>query len=185
MAAGRFLSDVRAVILEQGLGKARTQILSKQLENHGGKAEKTLSPKTTHILVGKTTRLCRIPSLLKVKTIPETVLVLRADWLSACLVEADKVGHGAYVVSTEPSPASSPSKDKKTSPAKASSSAVVTPPKPKSSSPSHTLKQSTLDKFLTPSDEEAGERKKDDSPARSPTTPTRPTASLTSPKVAE
>ena len=184
MDTKQFLSGVHAVILEQGLGKARAQILAKQLENHGGKAEKVLSRKTTHILIGKTTRLSRIPNLLKIKCIPEKVLVLRADWLSACLVEAEKIGHDVYVVHTEPSPTTttSPSKDK-TSPTKVSPSAspsgVNTPPK-QTASPSHSLKQS---KFLTPPDEEAEERKIEESSSKLPTTPTRPAVSLTSPKV--
>lgn len=181
MAAKQFLSGVHAVILEQGLGRARAQILAKQLENHGGKAEKVLSRKTTHILIGKTTHLTRIPNLLKMNSIPENVLILRADWLSMCLVAAEKVGHDVYVVHAEPSPATSPSNDK-ASPARVSPSAVNTPPK-KQLSPSHSLKQSTLNKFLTPPDEEAEERKTEESASKLPTTPTRPAASLTSPKV--
>ena len=185
MSDKRFLSEVSAVILEQGLGKARAQILRKQLENHGGKVEKTLSQGTTHILVGKTTRLSRIPNLLKVKSIPEGVLVLRADWLSACLVEAEMVGHGAYVVHPEPSPTTSPSKDNQSqaSSGKASSTlpaAVNTPPKEKASS-SQTAKPSPS---TATNEGVAGESNSaDSSPSKMPTTPTRPAASLTSPKV--
>ena len=184
MSDKRFLSEVSAVILEQGLGKARAQILQKQLENRGGKVEKKLSQGTTHILVGKTTRLSRIPNLLKIKSIPEDVLVLRADWLSACLVEAEIVGHGVYVVHPEPSPTASPSKDSQGSPKKASSTlpaAMSTPPKEKATvsqtaklSPSSAASQGVV----------AGEIKSaDSSPLKMPTTPPRPTASLTSPKV--
>lgn len=192
MSDKRFLSEVSAVILEQGLGKARAQILQKQLENHGGKVEKKLSQGTTHILVGKTTRLSRIPNLLKIKSIPEGVLVLRADWLSACLVEAEMVGHGAYVVHPEPSPTASPSKDSQSSQAstgKVSSTlpaAVNTPPKDKAIlSPSQ---QTAKPSPSTATDEGPGvaareSKSTDSSPSKMPTTPTRPTASLTSPKV--
>lgn len=178
MSDKRFLSEVSAVILEQGLGKARAQILRKQLENHGGKVEKTLSQGTTHILVGKTTRLSRIPNLLKIKSIPEGVLVLRADWLSACLVEAEKVGHGAYVVHPEPSSTASPSKDSQSqvSPGKESSTlpaVVTTPPKPK-----ETVSPSQATKPCTPT---VAEESKSVDP--SPSTSTKPAASLTSPKV--
>ena len=186
MSDKRFLSEVSAVILEQGLGKARAKILQKQLENHGGKVEKTLSQGTTHILVGKTTRLSRIPNLLKIKAIPEGVLVLRADWLSACLVEADMVGHGAYVVHPEPSPTTSPSKDNQSSQASPGkkAAAVNTPPKEKA-----TLSQTTKLSPSTATQQEegvhvAGESKStDSSPSKMPSTPTRPAASLTSPKV--
>ena len=177
MSTKHFLSDVHAVILEQGLGKARVQILTKQLQNHGGKVENTLSRKTTHILVGKTTRLSRIPSLLKIKSIPEDVLVLRADWLSACLVETEKVGHGAYVVHPEPSPTSSPSKDKGTT--KTSPAAVKTPPKQRAS-PRQAVK-------LTSPNEEHGDNKSPEPSSKTPTTPTKPATaaatSLSSPKV--
>ena len=185
MSDKRFLSEVSAVILEQGLGKARAQILQKQLENRGGKVEKKLSQGTTHILVGKTTRLSRIPNLLKIKSIPEDVLVLRADWLSACLVEAEIVGHSAYVVHPEPSPTASPSKDSQGSPKKASSTlpaAMSTPPKEKATV-SQTAK---LSPSTAANDQEvvAGETTSaDSSPSKMPTTPPRPTASLTSPKV--
>ena len=149
--------------------------------------EKTLSQGTTHILVGKTTRLSRIPNLLKVKSIPEGVLILRADWLSTCLVEAEMVGHGAYVVHPEPSPTALPNKDSpsQVSPEKVSSTlpvAVSTPPKPKETV---TPSQATKPSPSTATDEGlAGESKSVDlSPSKMPTTPTRPAASLTSPKV--
>ena len=185
MSGKRFLSDVRAVVLEQGLGKARSQILCKQLENHGGRVDKTVSPSTTHILVGKTTRLSRVPTLLKIKSVPENVLVVRADWLSACLVESEKVGHGAYLVHPEPSPASSPSKDKlptRTSPRLATTSS----PKrhPPSSSPA--AKQLSTDNVRTPPEEKTGcrESKSAESAPGASTSPTRQAAvSLTSPKV--
>ena len=153
------------------MGKARAQILTKQLENNGGKVEKTLSNETTHILVGKTTRLSRIPNLLKIKSVPENVLVLRADWLSACLVDTEKVEHDAYVVHPEPTPSTSPSKDKitpKTSPS------VSTPPRQKPSQ-SQTLKPST--------DRHSGTEEETEGESKQPSTPTRPAVSLTSPKV--
>lgn len=103
-----FLSEVSALLLEQGLGKSRTSILTKQLERHGGEAVKTLSESTTHILVGKNTRHCRVPVLLKTDSIPDTVSVLRADWLSACLTKRQLVPEESYEVPPEPSQAPSP-----------------------------------------------------------------------------
>lgn len=109
MSDSAYLSGVSALVLEQGLGKARAQILCKQLESRGGRAEQKLSEHTTHVLVGKTVRAPRVASLLKVASLPETVLVLRADWLSACLVKGGLEDHAAYVVTAE-TPRSSPSK---------------------------------------------------------------------------
>ena len=96
-----FLSAIHALLLEQGLGKARVAILAKQLEKNGGKAEKTLSDTTTHILVGNNTRLARVPVLLKIPAIPERVSVLRADWLSACLTQRQLVSEESYRVHQE------------------------------------------------------------------------------------
>ena len=184
MSTKSFLSDVHAVVLEQGLGKARSQILTKHLEKHGGKIDKNLSPSTTHVLVGKTTRLSRIPALLKVKAVPENVLVVRADWLSACLVEGEKVGYGAYLVHSEPSPASSPSKD--SSPVRRSPRLATSSPKQHPPS-SQTGGQSTTDSVPTSPDKKTGhgEDKSADSASQASTSPSRPAAagSLTSPKV--
>ena len=93
-----FLSPVKALILEPGLGKTRANILAKQLANHGGEVVKTLSCNTTHILIGNACRLVRVPALLKVDTIPEGTSVLRADWLSACLTKKQLLSQEDYRV---------------------------------------------------------------------------------------
>ena len=96
-----YLSGVCALVLEQGLGRARAQILCKKLESHGGRSEQRLSEETTHVLVGNTVKLARVAPLLKVASLPETVLVLRADWLSTCLVKGSLEHHAPYVVTAE------------------------------------------------------------------------------------
>ena len=96
--------------MDQGLGKARTQILIKQLQSKGGSVEQSVHSDVTHILVGNNVRLSRVPHLLKIKSLPDRVLVLRADWLSACLVSGERTGHTQYIVQPEPSPQSSPIK---------------------------------------------------------------------------
>lgn len=92
-----FLSEVKAVLLEQGLGKARTTILAKQLEKYGGTATKALSEASTHVLVGNNTRRERVPVLLKTD-VPDTVPVVRADWLSSCLAKRQLVPEEGYLV---------------------------------------------------------------------------------------
>ena len=109
----KFLSEVNAVLVDQGLGKARANILTKQLENHGGTATKSLSESTTHILVGNKTRLTRVPILLKIESIPDRVPVLRADWLSACLAKRQVIPLDSYRVLPDPSPTTSPIKREK------------------------------------------------------------------------
>ena len=94
--SGGFLSSVKALLLEQGLGKTRANILAKKLESKGGDVVKTLSENTTHILVGSNTRLARVNALLKLSAVPEGVAVLRADWLSACLAKNQLVPEKEY-----------------------------------------------------------------------------------------
>lgn len=105
-----FFRDVCAVIVSQGVGKVRAGILTRQLTANGGATQTRVDGHVTHILVGNNVRLSRVPHLLKVKTLPDNVLVLRADWLSACLMAGEKIGHAQYVVHPEPSPRPSPVK---------------------------------------------------------------------------
>ena len=83
----QYLKGVKAVIIEQGLGKTRASILLKQLGRHGGEAGTKLSQNTTHILVGNCIKFAKLAGILKVKEISEKIKVLRADWLSSCLKE--------------------------------------------------------------------------------------------------
>lgn len=135
-----YLSDVCALIVEQGLGKARAQILTKQLFSKGGTVEKTLQGNVTHLFVGNNIRLSRIPQLLKITCLPEHVSVLRADWLSTCLVTGERIGHAQYIVQPELSPLSSPTKHGHTpqsSPTKPSHTPQSSP-----GNPEHTLQLS-------------------------------------------
>ncbi len=121
-STGDYLNDVCAVIVKQGVGKARTDILTRQLVANGGKTKDTLDSTVTHVLVGNNVRLSRVPHLMKIKQVPDNALVLRADWLSACLVEGRNIGHAQYIVLPE-----SPVKTSHApSPAKPSPSAIVT-----------------------------------------------------------
>ena len=102
--SAQFLDGVRAIVIEQGLGKARHRILSKQLAGRGGEvASAVTEPGVTHVIVGGNlcTRASRLSHLLKVERIPEGVVVVSAEWLSSCLVEGRKVGHEAFLVREE------------------------------------------------------------------------------------
>lgn len=100
-----FLSGIRALLVEQGIGKARKQILSRQLEDKGGTtADKISEDGVTHIIVGSTVKLSRLTHLLKADSLPK-VPVLRADWLSSCLVAGKRLDTAPYLVQTDlPSP---------------------------------------------------------------------------------
>lgn len=98
MSADQFLDGVCAVILEQGLGKGRTRILSRQLEKKGGRVETQFTPNTTHLLVGNNVRWGRLPVLLGGMEVPKSVRALRADWLSSCLTQGELLREKEYVV---------------------------------------------------------------------------------------
>lgn len=105
-----YLSNVCAVIVKQGVGSARADILSRKLLANGGTLRETVDSSVTHILVGNKVRLSRVPHLLKIKQLPGDVLVLRADWLSACLMAGNKTEHAEFIVHPEPLPQSSTAK---------------------------------------------------------------------------
>ena len=142
MSNDRFLSGVRALVVEQGLGKARASILCKQLVARGGETLSALSPSATHLLVGKNVRRSRLPALLGGAEVGSGVSVVRADWLSQCLCRGEMVEEREYEVplesftspcKTESSPASTTS-----SPSKIESSPATTISTPNISSTSKT-----------------------------------------------
>ena len=92
-------SGISAVIVDVGLGKTRTAILSKQLERHGGKHIKNLDSATTHVIVDKKMKLERVKKYLGVKDIPDEVKVVDSDWLSNCLSEGNLVEIEHYILS--------------------------------------------------------------------------------------
>ena len=102
--------DVIAVIIEQGIGKARRQILAKQLEEKGGKLAQKLDDTVTHIIVSSTTKYSRLPKILKVDHITDNVHVVYADWLSSSLVAGKKLDHTPFLLHPDTAPLISPKK---------------------------------------------------------------------------
>ena len=97
----QFLDGVRAIVVEQGLGKARQRILSKQLVSKGGELASAVTEQNlTYVVVGGSlcTRVSRLPRLLKVDKVPDSVSVVSAEWLSSCFVEGKRVRDEAYLV---------------------------------------------------------------------------------------
>lgn len=124
---GQYLSGVRAVLVEQGIGKARYRILTKQLVSRGGELASTVTEQgVTHVVVGGSLcgRSWRLPQLLKVDKVPDIVSVVSAEWLSSCLVEGRRVGEEAYLVREVAERLSSPPL-KKNKPDAEESTAVV------------------------------------------------------------
>ena len=88
-----YLKAIVCLVVEQGLGRTRASILTKQLSRYGGRCCRKLDKYTTHILVGNSIKLEKLPKILKVKEneIRDDVEIVRADWLSLCLKEGKLV----------------------------------------------------------------------------------------------
>jgi DNA polymerase lambda len=91
-----FLCEVNAVIVEQKLGRARADILSRQLLRNGGRRHNHLQSDTTHILIDNSLTYSKTLDLLKATAISPDVLVVRADWLSSCLTNGRVVDHKPF-----------------------------------------------------------------------------------------
>ena len=97
-----FLQDVKSLILEPKLGKARAEILGRQLLCNGGARHDALrATDTTHVLVDNDLTFSQILQHLKISQIPDGILVVRADWLSRCLVAGEKLPTVSYEVREE------------------------------------------------------------------------------------
>lgn len=101
MATEQYLKGVRAVIMDNGVGKVRASILRKRLKERGGEVESSISSTTTHVLVGKKVKRSRIPALLGCQELPTGVCVVRADWLSSCLMRRDRVSETSHLVTED------------------------------------------------------------------------------------
>ena len=93
------------MIVEQGVGKGRTRLLCKRLKAKGGRVFSSLEPGVaTHLLVGNRGRRSRLPDLLWVKEVGSDVRVVRADWLTSCLIAGEYVSEAATTSPSRPRP---------------------------------------------------------------------------------
>ena len=103
MDSSLFLEGVVVFILEQGLGKARRNILTKQVVSRGGGVASTVSQgDLTHVIVGDKVKSPRLPQLLKVDAVPDNITVVRADWLSSCFVAGQQLETTPYQLIDQP-----------------------------------------------------------------------------------
>jgi len=99
----KLFTSLVVLIIEQGIGKTRSNILQKQVTKHGGEIEKTLSCKVTHIVISKTLKKDQLLKVLKVKSLNESIEILNVDWLSECLVKGVIADSMLYKVYTDDS----------------------------------------------------------------------------------
>jgi len=97
----QLFTNLNVCVLEQGLGKTRCNIFVEQLKKHGACATRSLQLDTQYLLVGKGMKLERMLKLLKCKKLPETIMVLNVDWLSASLVSGKQEEFETYKMFTK------------------------------------------------------------------------------------
>lgn len=87
----QFLSEIKAVIIDVGLGKTRSAILKKKLTVYGGQYHQSIQSDTTHIITSKNVKFTKLCSILKVDSIPQQLIVVNADWLSQSLTKGQLI----------------------------------------------------------------------------------------------
>ena len=93
-----FMDGVNAFVFEPGIGKKRVEILCKQLLRYGGKKSAKFTKDVTHIIVSKNTKIAKLCKSLGVDKIKDSIIVLDADWLSACYMEGRKCNVVSYLL---------------------------------------------------------------------------------------
>lgn len=97
-----FFKEIKGVMIENGLGKTRAGILGQKLDKHGGKYQTKLDDSTTHVFVAQTVRYERVAKLLGIgeQSLPKSVTIVKADWISKCLAEGRLVSIEGYTVTS-------------------------------------------------------------------------------------
>ena len=102
-----FFADLVLFILKAGLGKARTDIFSKQVAKCGGKITLSLQAgNVTHLVVDEQMTIDRMCRIMKIKEPPQDVKILKANWISRCLSEEKLVPTEDYELEVAPLPKS-------------------------------------------------------------------------------
>ncbi|KAM3624240.1 uncharacterized protein V6R79_021008 [Siganus canaliculatus] len=93
---GTTFSGVTVHILPAGIGNARCQIFQRQIQQNGGKAESSLCPGVTHVVVDDNMDMERALRLLKVDALPSGVQLVKCTWLSMCISEKQLLDVASY-----------------------------------------------------------------------------------------
>ncbi|XP_076839046.1 DNA polymerase lambda [Brachyhypopomus gauderio] len=84
---GSLFQGLTVHIVPAGIGKARCDIFHQQIVQKGGQVEAAFSPRCSHVVVDESVEGERALRLLRVKTLPPSVQLVRSAWLSGCISE--------------------------------------------------------------------------------------------------
>lgn len=95
-----FLTGMRVLVIEQKIGRARREILKKQLEKRGGVVVDRFTEEVTHVIADGSLKYAKIVKLLKSSStcVPDHVQVVQAEWLSACIIAEDLLSTVTYQI---------------------------------------------------------------------------------------
>lgn len=98
----KLFDNLNVFVLEQGLGKTRQKIFTDQLKKHGAKVSASFNKELVqYLIVSKDLKLERILKLLKCKELPESVIIVSVDWISASLVSGNLENLDQYQLFTD------------------------------------------------------------------------------------
>lgn len=95
-ASGNLFNGVTVHILPAGIGNARCQIFSRQIQQNGGQLQSSVSRCVTHVVVDDTMDSDRALRLLKVDSLPSDVHLVKCTWISVCISEKRLVDEDNY-----------------------------------------------------------------------------------------
>ena len=96
----KLFEKLNVFVLEQGLGKTRRNIITEQLKKHGANVATVFADHLEYLVISKNLKFERLLKLLKCKNLPNSVVIVDVDWISACLVSGQFEKLGKYQLFT-------------------------------------------------------------------------------------
>nr|XP_033796181.1 DNA polymerase lambda isoform X2 [Geotrypetes seraphini] len=93
-----WLKPVTALIIQAGIGQARTDIFQKQIIRNGGKLCSSPSSEITHIIVDDGMDCDRAFRILKIDKLSPKVQLVKSAWLSLCIKERKLLSTAGYTI---------------------------------------------------------------------------------------
>ncbi|XP_030806894.1 DNA polymerase lambda [Camarhynchus parvulus] len=95
-----WLKPVVAYVLQAGIGRARAEILCRQIVQNGGVVHSQLCSEVTHVIVAEDMDCHRAFRLLRLTKLPPGLQLVKAAWLSACIRDQkllSTAGYGVFI----------------------------------------------------------------------------------------
>jgi len=87
-------AGLRAVFVPDGIGRSRTDLLSKIFSKNGGKVETKLSPNVTHVVT--ILEESGVQKALKCETIPVSINIIKPEWISKSVSSNRRLAENSF-----------------------------------------------------------------------------------------